>query len=184
MGGWALNFQLGIEARKNRKPRTLAGRLNADGPDERFQRFQPKPHTVPEKTGTGRQSGGRRPGLGLKSRPTGWDWLGLKIIRPTCCIASKLKRYRAPGTGAHCGLGSLPVTRPRDRTGLGTGILMDAFAVRIKQYQAKEHRRSYTGPRHASGQSVPGPHTQRVTSKVRGGGEHMRYELLAHTFPK
>ena len=30
-----------------------------------------------------------------------------------------------------------------------------AFAVLIKQYQAKEHRRSYTGPRHASGQSVP-----------------------------
>ena len=115
-----------------------------------------KPHTVPEKTGTGRQSGGRRPGLGLKSRPTGWDWLGLKIIRPTCCIASKLitvqgaRDWRALRSWQSAGNPASGPDWPRDWHLDGR-----AFAVRIKQYQAKEHRRSYTGPRHASGQSVP-----------------------------
>ena len=39
----------------------------------------PKRHTVPSRTETGRQSGGRRPGLKLEVPAVGRDWMGLGL---------------------------------------------------------------------------------------------------------
>ena len=42
-------------------------------------RHSTKRHTVPSRTETGRQSGGRRPGLKLEVPVVGRDWMGLGL---------------------------------------------------------------------------------------------------------
>ena len=62
-----------------------------------------KPQPVPEKTGTGRQSGGFSPGLGLGVPAEGRDWMGLGLV----------------SAGQRSGLGQGLSAESRDWVGLG-----------------------------------------------------------------
>ena len=66
----------------------------------------PKRQPVPGKTGTGRQSGGWRPGLGPEAPAGGWDWMGLGL----------------GSAGRRPGLGLEPQAEGWDWPGLSTGV--------------------------------------------------------------
>ena len=60
-----------------------------------------KPHTVPERTETGLQFGGRRPGLGPKALAGGRDWMRLGLgsagRRPGLGLESQAEGQDWPG---------------------------------------------------------------------------------------